>query len=166
MARLFSPLYALLCFSNAVAQCLCSAGTATNNPSISQPTWCVAGTLRDLGTLSGVCAKDGCADPHPCSHFIGADFTITFIAGTTPKPSVDAVFKQNNQNTISIPLPPDLPTSSDGSYHYVFSATVNTDCKTLTTPQMTAASLSFNPPGGGAPTASGSVVMICGGCGT
>ena len=94
------------------------------------------------------------------------DFTITFIAGTMPKPSVDAVFKQNNQNTISIPLPPDLPTSSDGSYHYVFSATVNTDCKTLTTPQMTAASLSFYPPGGGAPTASGSVVMICGGCGT
>ena len=134
---MFSLISTSLCVGNAVAQCLCSAGTATLDPSISQPTWCVAGTLRDLGTLSGVCGKDGCADPHPCSHFIGADFTITFIAGTTPKPSVDAVFKQNNQDTISIPLPPDIPTSSDGSYHYVFSVTVKTDSKTLTTPQMT-----------------------------
>jgi hypothetical protein len=153
------------------AQCVCQPTTTTNNPLIAvigPPAWQVGGTIQDVGTIHGVCPREGCENPRPCGHNLLVDIYVTFPAASDPVPVLTLVLKTSNQFVGSFPIQPSSAVANangTNTFHYAAPMYFDTPCDTGSGSQSGTFELQWTPPGGGAPTSSGSVTMTCSRCG-
>lgn len=156
------------------AQCTCVAATAVTNPQINvqgPPAWTVGGLIQDLGTVPGVCIKQGCERHRSCSHTVRIEITLTYPTGTAPAPTLGVVLKHNNSIIGTLPFPhTSVTTNPNGATTLAWDTSANdpsflVGCLARNQAETLAGELAFTPPGGGAPTTSGGAALTCAGCG-
>lgn len=119
---------------------------------------------------NGRCEKTGCQPPDPktCKHPLLVDIRVTFPNGAAPPPGGVVRITSLNGDTATFGL---VPTGiaigvANTVYSYVFNVVLESPCKAGTeAPTGGSFSLEWTPPGGGAPSSSGSVATTCAGCG-
>jgi hypothetical protein len=144
-------------FLPAQGVCDCEAVTATVGPAgvVLQPIpWTTGGTVMDVGTVKGQCAKPGCV-ARSCKHDVQISVWVRYPATAVPVPSLDISLEQNGTPIGTIPVGvTGVTVNPDGT----ITATFDLGQPTFYTPCL------IGPPGGGKVVRRGSVTLTCRNC--